>query len=221
MKKKWIYKIVQIVTLTLPMTVYLLVMALIFNVRADAFVGGTTDQVEVVTVDESTYIVALVDDVTFNGQVEKVGDTYGLFIDEDTIVKFNDGYFTFSGEWVNVKDQKTQEQQESKGLKISFSTAVSIFAIVIVTLIVFNKMQFQKKFPRLATLIALAVGTFILFGIHSVIGEILYVFVIATLSWGAYTIEELIFNNILTEEEGKKATSQLTSAVAQAIKEFK
>lgn len=220
MKKKWIYKLIQLLTLTLPISVFLVISALVYKVQPDIIVGGTTEQVEVVRVGESDYIIALEDEVTFNGQVEKIGESYGLFLGEDYIVKFDNGYFVFNEEWTNLKDIKG-EDKETKGLKISFSFIVSVFAILIVALIIFNKMGFQKKFPRLATLIALSVGTLILFGIHTIIDNILYVFVVATLSWGAYTIEELIFKNLLTQEQGKKATSELTSILNEAIKGIK
>lgn len=220
MKKKWVYKLIEILTLVLPMSVYLLVSALIFNIQPDIIVGGTTEQVEVVLVNESQYIIALDDDVTFNGQVEKIGESYGLFLGDDYIVKFDNGYFTFSEQWDNVKDKGSQEQ-ESKGGKISFTTAVSIFAIVIVALIIFNKMQFQKKYPRLATLLALVVGTLILTGIHFIIDNILYVFIVATLSWAAYTIEHLVFKNMITTAQGEKATSELTAILNEALKGIK
>lgn len=214
MKKKLLYRAVEWVTLVLPLSVYLLVMAFVFNIKADVYVNGELAQVEVVRHFENNYIVALDDEVTFRGQVEKVGDTYGLYINDTMIVKFKDGYFTYSDEWQNVKDKEIKAQASAK---IPFSTAVSIFAIVIVGLVVFNKMQFQKKYPRVATFLALFFGTLILLGIHLIIGEILYVFVIATISWLAYMIEHAIFENNLTQEQGKKATSELTNVLSNVL----
>lgn len=78
-------------------------------------------------------------------------------------------------------------------------------------------MQWHKTYPRLATFIALLTGTVILTIIKSIVGDIQYVFLIATTSWGMYCLEYLYYTNKITSKQLAKTQSTLVSELENRL----
>jgi hypothetical protein len=53
--------------------------------------------------------------------------------------------------------------------------------------------------------------------IDVLVSNLLFVFLIATISWGAYCIEYLIDKGLIDEETGKKAESETIKALKEAL----
>lgn len=216
MKKKLIYKIISGLTLVLPLSVYLIVMATVFRISHHARIYADHNEVTVVEKIGSHYILVdeIVDEFSARGRFQ---DGQALIsIAENEIFLFNDGYFTLiNGEWTNADNAAVKE---NTNWKIPFAVLVSIGGILIIGLIISGKMEFHKKFPRIATLIALGLGTLILAGINLIVANLLHVFLVATLSWAVYMIEHLIYKGITSEDKAKEVKSVLTSALDDALK---
>lgn len=216
MKKKW-YNLLVILTLTAPMTIYLFLMATIFRITPDAYVYGEITQVEVIK-DEFLYAKPLTQDVSFNGEVVLHEGAMALKFTEDDIIKFKDGYFRYQEEWVDIKVFAFNQELSYK-LPLTF--IIATIGVLFVALIVSNKMQWQKKKPRLATFIALLLTTALLAVLNFIIGSLLGVFVVATASFGLYCIEYLIQQNKITQETSDKATNELTDLLEMALRKIK
>lgn len=229
MKKKW-YNLLVGITFALPMTVYLFLMATLWQVKADAVVVGNTNQVEVQREDDFLYAHPLANEVSFKGEVVFHGGVYALKFQEDDIIKFKDGYYQYKlnyrptptdpirNEWVDVKVYLLQKEQS---YKIPVTFFIALFGIVIVGLVISNKMQWHRKKPRLATFLALLSGTLVLLILNSIIGSILGIFAVATASFGVYCIEYLIQQNKLDAAKGTKIKNDLESILDEAIRKIK
>ena len=193
MKKKW-YNLLVGITLILPMSVYMILSATIFQLKADYFIHGETAQVAVVE-DDFLYAHALVEDVRFDGVMVWHNGEYALQFTQDDIIKFDKGFYQYKIDyqakenqplitgWVDVKVFEMQKQQAYKiPLTVIFSIVGALFAALVIS----GKMQWQRKKPRLATFLALLTGTLILLILNTIIGSILGVFAVITASFGIY-----------------------------------
>lgn len=230
MKPKTIYNLISSLTLILPMGVYMILMATVFQIQADAVVGGKTEQVEVLKDEDFLYAHPLTEDVTLNGLVVNHEGTAALKFDTEDIIKFKDGYFQFKLDYQKNKtdepidtwvDVKAFEMKKQMSYKIPLSVIFSIIGALMVGMIISKKMQWHRKHPRLATFLALLTGTLLLWLINQFIGSVLGVFAVATLSFGIYYIEWLVYNNKIKEKDAGKAQSDLTKALDDYIRGMK
>ncbi len=230
MKPKTIYNLISSLTLILPISVYMILMATVFQIKADAVVGGKVEQVEVLKDDNFLYAHALTEEVTFNGLVVQHEGVMALRFDTEDIIKFKDGYFQFKLDYTDKKitepidtwvDVKMFEMKKQMSYKLPLSVIFSIVGALIVAAVISNKMQWHKKHPRLATFLALLTGTVILWLINSFIGSVLGVFAVATASFGLYYIEWLAYQNKIKEKDSEKAKSELTSILEDALRGLK
>lgn len=219
MKKKW-YNLLVALTFILPMSVYLVLVATVFQIKTDAIVYGKTEQVEVVE-DMYLYAYALTEDVSFNGKVVYKDGDYALKFELDEIIKFDNGYFRYDLDDITWVDVKLFELQQARGYKIPLAIIFSGLGAVIVGLVISNKMQWHKKKPRLATFLALLTGTLVLLVLNTIIGSILGVFAVATASFGLYCIEYLVQSGKLQAEDTKKVSNELTNLLEDTIRKLK
>ena len=151
-----------------------------------------------------------------DGVVEFNNGKYGIIITEEDIIKIDKNYYSYVvneekvRELVDIKKFEIQKQQSYK-LPISFF--ISLFAVLIVLGIIQGKMQWHKKHPRVAVLVALLTGTVILFILNSIIGGILGVFATATASWAVYCLEYLFYQNTLDEKDKANKESEILRAL--------
>lgn len=206
-RNKILANILMYATLLVPMPVYLLIMATFFSVKADYTVSGVDiADLSVFVADDEYYINSSDNAVIYDGLVAYNVDldNFVMIVDEGDIVRvgkklynleFDDEVEEFRLIEIDVK--KIKKEQKTK-------YDISIFgmiAIVIVALIIIKKMQLEKKYPRIAVMIALSLGTAILYGINTIVSDMLYVFVVATVSWAIYLIEYTVYFNKLNANE--------------------
>lgn len=224
-----IYKIVTILTLGLPLPIYMFLSATLFNLTPDYQIKNVMiEELTVISevVEEETYTYLVTDniEVVFEGMVVYIQshDKYGLRVDEEDIIKVDGNYYscllnkdTQAYELTDIKRFAIQETQRAK-LPLAFF--ISVLAVLIVALVVQGKMKWHKKYPRIAVFIALLTGTVILYLIDTIVGSMLSVFMVATVSWGAYLLEYLVAQNKIKGETADKIENELTTALKNALK---
>ena len=95
-----------------------------------------------------------------------------------------------------IKLDKVSHINIQTGNKLSLSLIVSVIATLVVVGIISGKMKLHRKYPKSATFIALLSATVIIGVIKAIIGSIFTVFVVATISWGAYCLEDAYFKSL-------------------------
>ena len=214
--KKLIYKITTALTLIVPLPLYLFLMATLFNINPDYIIYTEIENVEVLELEDGSFFITTTDNAKIDGVVEFNNGKYGIVITEEDIIKIDRNYYSYVvneekvRELVDIKKFEIQKQQSYK-LPISFF--ISLFAVLIVLGIIQGKMQWHKKHPRVAVLVALLTGTVILFILNSIIGGILGVFATATASWAVYCLEYLFYQNTLDEKDKANKESEILRAL--------
>ena len=214
-KSNLIYRILTIITLGAPLPIYLFLSATLFNINPDYEISNiTSESVLVETVDEYTFIYTNDTTAILNGAVVQYEGEYGFYMDEDDILKLDNGYFNNK-----LEDIKTLEVNKQLSYKLPLTFFISLFGVGIVALIISGKLQWHKKYPRTAVLIALTTGTVILLILDTFIGSILNVFLVATASWAVYCLEYMVHENQLTQAQADKSESDVLTALKEALRE--
>jgi len=212
MKKKTLYKIITTITLLVPLPLYLFLSATLFNISADVTYKGV-DSADLIVTD--TYIYTDSEDVLYEGVFAYEDNEYVFYYDIDSIVRVDDGYFSVEdGALVDIKELAVREEM---GYKLPMAFFISAVGVGIVLLVVSGKMQWYKDYPRISALVALVTGTLVLLVIDTIVSNLFGVFLIASISWALYCLEYWINNNFITEEEGKKAESDLVNSLKDAL----
>lgn len=152
---------------------------------------------------------------------------YDKIIDGKYIVK-NKSYIRFlSDDFDNVleiidgdpfiKLDKVSHINIQTGNKLSLSLIVSIIATLVVVGIISGKMKLHRKYPKSATFIALLSATIIIGVINAIIGSIFTVFVVATISWGAYCLEDAYFKSLQPVNESQQQQNALIDELRRLL----
>jgi len=210
MKSKKLYKLLTGLTLILPISIFLLVSA-ITGQTYDAEVFVENDAVIEFNAYDEGYIVKA-EKASYNGYLMPYNEEYALYIEDNDVVKVGREYFTphFNNdtqeyELTNLNDIPIEPQKSSRW----FVSVASIVALGIVALIIGGKMDLLKKRPRLSALVSLIVLTAILYGLNSIIGDMLTVFLVATASWFGYCLEYAVHTNLISSKQADKAQAEL------------
>lgn len=198
---KILNKIIMGITLIVPTIAYLFIIAVYGNVEYDYIVENRKNTYEIVEVNSRLFLYDLNGDTTFlKGKVEYSThrEAYGVYLELDDIIKLNKMLHVVekdtSGMLV-INEIKYNEINKRESYKFSTAFIVSIIGIGIVALIISGKMQWQKKYPIIATFVALLTGTMILGLINTIVGSLFNVFLIFTISFGIFGIEYYLYNN--------------------------
>lgn len=236
--KKLLYKIVSALTLALPVSITLVVSAIWSKPTPDLVV--LFDSLEVVQkvedlerhfvieirnenlyIDNSkgaTNVSYLNIDFTPNEKAKTEFGIKSIEMKKTAYIRF----ITDDFDKVVEKDDKLQAVSNiniQTGNKLSLAFMISVVATLIVVAIISGKMEFQKKYPKTAVFIALLTGTIILYVIDMIIGSMLTVFVISTISWGLYCIENYYFYNTIEKKDKNNVSkeSELIEALRKAL----
>jgi hypothetical protein len=209
--------------LGIPLPLYLFLSATLFNITpTHKITGAKIDEINLIVQEDEGFIYTDNQEAIMSGNVayNEVLAKYGFYIDETSIIQVGFKYYGMvleENQYV-LTDIKTMEIQRQQQYKLPLSFFISIASILIVILVVQGKMQWRKTYPRLATFIALLTGTVILTIIKSIVGDIQYVFLIATTSWGMYCLEYLYYTNKITSKQLAKTQSTLVSELENRLK---
>ena len=218
--KKLIYKITTAITLFVPLPLYLFLMATLFNITPDYIIYTEIENVEVLEHKGENYFLTTKNNASMNGLVGYIDGKYGIIIDEEDIIKIGGNYYSYvlnKEEVRELTDIKKFEVKKQQSYKIPLSFFISLFAVLVVVLIIQGKMNWHKKHPRIAALVALLTGTVILFILNSIIGNILGVFAVATASWAVYCLEYSFNQSTLDEKDKANKESEILRALKGLI----
>lgn len=215
------YKILTIVTLILPMVSFILI-STITNQTYDAEIYLYEESSVIdFNVEDNTFYVSS-ENASYSGYIVPYNEDYAVLIEENEIVKIEREYYTpyFDTETqeyqlTNIKDIPPTPQKTNNWV----ISVASLVAIGLVALIIGGKMDVLKKHPRASAFVTLLVITLILWGLNSIISDMLYVFIVATGSWGGYCIEYLVHKGTISKADGDKAQSTLKQALKEALNE--
>lgn len=234
-KKKLLFKIIGAMTLALPISITLVVSAIWSKPTPDYVITfndalavdlETINEKVVITEhdDKNKALVIAFDEFTFYN----IDFTYyDKIIDGKYIVK-NKSYIRFlSDDFDNVleiidgdpfiKLDKVSHINIQTGNKLSLSLIVSIIATLVVVGIISGKMKLHRKYPKSATFIALLSATIIIGVINAIIGSIFTVFVVATISWGAYCLEDAYFKSLQPVSESQQQQNALIDELRRLL----
>ena len=234
-KKKLLFKIIGAMTLALPISITLVVSAIWSKPTPDYVITfndalavdlETINEKVVITEhdDKNKALVISFDEFTFYN----IDFTYyDKIIDGKYIVK-DKSYIRFlSDDFDNVleiidgdpfnKLDKVSHINIQTGNKLSLSLIVSVIATLVVVGIISGKMQLHRKYPKSATFIALLSATIIIGVINAIIGSIFTVFVVATISWGAYCLEDAYFKSLQPVNESQQQQNALIDELRRLL----
>ena len=213
-KGKLIYKIISTITLLVPLPIYLILSATLFNIVPDYVIDNVTfEEVNVIEYEDYNFLYVENTDAIYNGVVVQDNGLYGFYMDEDDILKVENNYYNN-----NLEDIKKLEIQKETSYKLPLAFFISLMGVGIVALIISGKMQLYKKYPRVSTLIGLLTGTIILYVMNIIVSNIFNVFLIATVSWAVYCIEYMIKEGIINKDVAEKEENDLISTLKEALK---
>lgn len=211
---KPIHKLIYGITLGLPMIVYLLVSAIVFQVVPDYEIH-VEDIEQVVVIGNFVGVkenAKLKGTFTYNEEYE----LWGFTATEESVILINKQLYTYEDTQLVEAKRKLIEKEQS--WKIPLSVYISLGGGLIVALVIMGKMQIHKQYPRIATLIALGLGTAILGLINLLITNIFHVFLIATISWAIYLLEYSIIQRNINREKTKSTSDELENALRDALR---
>lgn len=221
-KYNLIYKIIVGITLFMPISIFLIYSAAADNVYYNYEIYGVEiADLSTFKIDDEYFIYTIDNKANYSGYVRYDTDlgTYGILINDKDIIKIDKSYYSVVKNILS--DVKDKEVSAKKSWAIPFTVMVSLGAIGIVVLVIQGKMGWAKKYPRVAVLISLGVGTGILYIIDSVVGSILNVFLISLVSWCLYLLEYMFVSGKITANKREKSSSDLSRALADALKDYR
>lgn len=239
-KKKLLFRIISAMTLALPISITLVVSAIWSNPTPDYVVTfsdalavdlETINEKVVITEhdDKNKALVIAFDDFTFynidftyydkivDGKYIVKDSSYIRFLsdDFDKVLEIIDGK-NEQGEPF-IKLDKVSHINIQTGNKLSLSFIVSVIATLVVVGIISGKMKLHRKYPKSATFIALLSGTILLGVLNAIIGNILTVFIVATISWGAYCLEDAYFKSLQPINEAQQKQNALIDELRRLL----
>lgn len=228
-------KILTISTVVLPTFVYLIINALFFSVTPDVtFHDVEITDLKVITQQDDTYFVyAEKVDYSVDGTLVRVlDDKLGVVIDKETIINIGFKYYNYDLVKTENEDGTTLEEMKFVNVKVELlkektsktipiTIIIGMVGVAIASLIVFKKMHYALRYPRVSVLIALSIITGVLYLIDMVVGSLLSVFLVFTISWVIYMIEYAVLNGNVAEKEAQKFQSKLMQELARASQMFK
>ena len=221
-KGNLIYKIVTSITLLVPLPLYLFLSATLFSIVPDYVINAKIDTISVFNSNDEYFITTSDKTASISGLVvyNEDYDSYGIYIDSEDIIKIDGNYYSYiekdgSNQLVDIKKFEIQKQTTYK-LPLSFF--ISLFGVLMVVLIMQGKMQWHKKYKRLATFIALLSVTVVLFVINTIVSNVLNIFLVSTVSWAIYCIEYMVAKGKIDKSQSEKQESDLLDTLRGLLK---
>lgn len=239
-KKKLLFKIIGAMTLALPISITLVVSAIwskptpdyviTFNDALAVDLETINEKVVITEHDDNNKALAIdFDEFTFynidftyydkiiDGKYIVKDKSYIRFLsdDFDNVLEIIDGKNEQGDPFIKL--DKVSHINIQTGNKLSLSLIVSVIATLVVVGIISGKMKLHRKYPKSATFIALLSATIIIGVINAIIGSIFTVFVVATISWGAYCIEDAYFKSLQPVNEAQQKQNALIDELRRIL----
>ena len=229
LKNKLVQKIIYGLTLALPISLYLFISLALNGVDVNYHIKYEKKTYTVYNLDNGNLFIkddfGNIDWVDATLTWDTSSSVYGLEIKENEIIRINKDYHIVKLDKETnklavremTKDDKVKTESNSWGLVF----IVSIITTGIVVLVIIGKMQMAKKYPVIATLVSLIVGTSILGFINAIVGSMLNVFMIFTGAWAGFTAEYYLFKNIDKEVKRVNKVDNDIEVMRKELEEIK
>ena len=239
-KKKLLFKIIGAMTLALPISITLVVSAIWSKPTPDYVITfndalavdlETINEKVVITEhdDKNKALVIAFDEFTFynidftyydkiiDGKYIVKDKSYIRFLsdDFDNVLEIIDGKNEQGDPFIKL--DKVSHINIQTGNKLPLSLIVSVIATLVVVGIISGKMKLHRKYPKSATFIALLSATIIIGVINAIIGSIFTVFVVATISWRAYCLEDAYFKSLQPVNEAQQKQNALIDELRRLL----
>lgn len=239
-KKKLLFKIIGAMTLALPISITLVVSAIwskptpdyviTFNDALAVDLETINEKVVITEHDDKNKALAIAfDEFTFynidftyydkiiDGKYIVKDKSYIRFLsdDFDNVLEIIDGKNEQGDSFIKL--DKVSHINIQTGNKLSLSLIVSVIATLVVVGIISGKMRLHRKYPKSATFIALLSATILIGVINAIIGSIFTVFVVATISWGAYCLEDAYFKSLQPVNEAQQKQNALIDELRRLL----
>lgn len=239
-KKKLLFKIISAMTLALPISITLVVSAIwskptpdyviTFNDALAVDLETINEKVVITEHDDKNKALGIAfDEFTFYNidftYYDKIIDSKYI-VKDGSYIRFLSDDFDKVLEIVDGKNEqgepfikldKVSHINIQTGNKLSLSFIVSIIATLAVVGIISGKMKLHRKYPKSATFIALLSATIIIGVINAIIGSIFTVFVVATISWGGYCLEDAYFKSLQPVDESQQKQNALIDELRRLL----
>jgi len=221
-KKKILYKIISLTTIIAPTLVFLLIHALYYSIDYDIwFHNLVIEEVQIGYNIDLPYVYSEVEYTEVSGTVSLQDGYMVSYINDTTIIRVGNQYYSYNFETNNFVDIKALEFQKQQETKLPLWFIVALVSLGIGFLVIKGNMKHAMRTPRLSAFVGLAILTAITYFISLIATNMFNVFFVMTISWGLYCVEYLIYTNANKDEALKDKSNLLLNAVNDALKNFK
>ncbi len=223
MKNKFIYSLVTALIFILPFSTYLLIEALVHSIDYDFTIYGEVADLTHLETEDSIFIYSNDKSVYYKGLVlfnDEIGE-YGIEVNDKDIIKIGKGYYLWDLEKKELADVKVKLIKEKQSYSIPAFLIFSAVGILLAVIIISRKMQWHKKRPYEATIIALWVTLGFLFGISFFISNVFKSMLVITISFTIHYIWHIYSKGELKKKEATKKVSELEDSLEKILKELK
>lgn len=201
MNKSKLYYVMTSLTLFLPTIIYLILIAILADIHSDYYIKtailgdvvigdiGKTDEWFVYSIDR---------EATYHGVVHYNHNYYrpGFYITDEDFIRINNKFYEIqiidgNREFVDIT---FKIKERGTGYKIPFIVLIGGLGFLIGTSYISKKLEWYKKNKPLAALLGLSILTLVFWLIDMIVGGLLGVFTIFTISFAVYFMEYTIYN---------------------------
>lgn len=220
MKRKLFFNIFKIISLVMPVSVYLMLSS--FVAQPDYTIKAVEiADLSVVSYDSDSYFIydtKAVKTAIFDVAVPFENE-YGMIVDNGDLIKV--GWQLY--EVKDLKLVKTNRFGFEKQLayKIPLTLVIGGGALFVSIKVILGKMKFDKEKWRGFALISLGTIALVLTVIEFVISSALYTFYVVFGSFAVYYVLWKVENGLTSEEAGKKVITDTEALLESALKEIR
>lgn len=203
-KTKIFYKLGTFLAFAIPVPLYMLFLVFAYNVTPDYTINNVEiSDISVVERDEG-YFIPLKENAVYDGIIafDDVLGVYGLYIKDGDIIKVDKKMYQYDDDFVVMNRSRIKKVNK---YDIDWVVWISVFAILIVALIVGGKMTWMSA--KIGVLLSLAIGTIVLRFVNVIAENMFNVFLWSLVSWAIYlaiSTTEDIHKKMLIKAEAER-----------------
>ena len=220
MKRKVFFNIFKIISLVVPITVYLMLSSFVAQPDYTIKVVEVAD-LSVIVYDDDSYFIY--DTKAVKTAIYTVAspfnDEYGMIVDNGDLIKV--GWQLYEVKDLELVKTNRFGFEKQLAYKIPLTLVISGLAVFIAIKVILGKMKFDKEKWRGFALISLGTIALVLTIIEFVISSALYTFYVIFGSFAVYYVLWKVENGLTSEEAGKKVITDTEALLESALKEIR
>lgn len=212
-------RLLQYATLIVPIITFIWLQATIFNINPTVVIeSSTVDYVVVRKEVDKVFYFSQGEQVKFKGGIVEWNSDIkrvGVYLKAGDTLKVNKDYFAIvlneKTNELEVKDIDAFKLQTKETMVMPISVGITI-ALIISFFVIKHKMEWFKEHKKTSTWLALFITTVIMYGINTIVSDMLWTFVVLLISFTFYSIEEIVALGIIKEKDKDKLIDELDKA---------